>query len=494
MGLIGRVDFMKREHLIENKGFIGRLVERDLLGEISRQDQAAILIIYGRRRIGKTELIEQTYRCRNLIKFEGIEGQRQTEQMRVVMQQLAEYVQQPLLKKIQVSNWTEVFAHIYEYTKQGEWTIYFEEVQWLADYQDQFISELKFYWDNYWRKNPDIILILCGSSPSFMINHVAHSKALYNRSQYELSLKEFNLLEAKKMLKKDSNREVMDAYLTVGGIPAYLLYLKKDSSVLLSLCKNSFRPNGFFTNEYQRIFISSLADNPNYQKIIEYLSKNRFATRNELLSHLKIKTGGRISELLMDLELCGFINKYTPYYLGDKTLLSRYCISDAYLQFYFKFLKPIIKNIQDGVYNEQPAKAIRIDNYYKWLGYSFERFCRRYHYIIANILRFGAVNYRSGAYFSRITEKQEKNYQIDLVFDRDDKVITVCEIKYLQSPVDVTLIAEFERKLALFPNEKHKQIHKVLIASSGANPKLAAAGYFDDIITLDDLFSPPHWK
>ena len=485
---------MNQVYLVENKGFIGRGAERNLLQEISAQNQSAILIVYGRRRVGKTELIEQTYRQRNLLKFEGIAGQGQAAQMKVVMQQLAEYVQQPLLKQVQVSNWIEVFAHIYEYTKQGNWTIYFEEVQWLADYKDQFINELKFYWDNYWRKNSGIILILCGSSPSFMINHVTHSKALYNRSQHELFLKEFNLLETKAMLKKDSNREVMDAYLTVGGIPEYLLYLKKDSSTFLSLCKNSFRPNGFFTNEYQRIFISSLADNPNYQKIIEFLSKSRYATRNELLAHLKIKSGGRVSELLTDLELCGFINKYTPYYLSDESLLARYCISDAYLQFYFKFIKPISKNIQEGVYSTQPTKAIKTDSYYKWLGYSFERFCRRYHHIIANILGFSAVNYRSGVYFSKATEKEEKNYQIDLVFDRDDHVVTICEIKYLQSAADAALITEFERKLALFPNEKHKQIHKVLIASCGVNPKLAARGYFDDIITLDDLFNPQYWN
>jgi len=484
---------MKTYHLIENKGFIGRYPEKRLLDEIAAQNRAAIIIAYGRRRIGKTELIEQTYRKRNLIKFEGLEGQDQKAQMAAVMQQLAEYAQQPLLKQIQVSNWIGVFTHIFEYTKTGEWTLYFEEVQWLADYQNQFISELKFFWDNYWQKNPGIILILCGSSPSFMINQVAHSKALYNRSQYELSLKEFNLLEAKQMLQKTSHREIMDAYLSVGGVPAYLLYLKKDSSVFLSLCKNSFKSDGFFTNEYQRIFISSLADNPHYKKIIEFLSKRRFATRNELLTHLRVKSGGSISNLLIDLEECGFIRKYTPFYLDNDSMLARYCIQDAYLQFYFKFIKPISKNIKEGMYENEPAKAIKTDNYYKWLGYAFERFCRRYHYKLAKILGFSAVHYRSGVYFSRQAVQQQPDYQIDLVFDRDDHVITLCEIKYLQSPADISVITEFDRKLALFPNPQHKQIHKVLISSSGANPNLISRSYFDDIITLDDLFNPQHW-
>ena len=317
---------MKSMYITENKRFIGRFPEREFLENIVKKEQAAILIVYGRRRIGKTELIEQTYRQRNLVKFEGLEGQNQTRQMEAVMRQLVEYTDQPLLGKVEISCWTDVFKYFFEYTQTGQWTIYFEEVQWLADYQDQFISELKFFWDNYWRRNPGILLILCGSSLSFMINQVAHSRALYNRSQYELPLTDFNLIETKAMLKKHSNREVMDAYLTVGGVPAYLLYLNNSSSVFLSLCNESFKKSGFFTGEYQRIFISSMAGNPNYKKIVSFLSKKRFATRDELLSHLQIKSGGRISDLLTDLELCGFIGKYTPYHLSDESILARYCI------------------------------------------------------------------------------------------------------------------------------------------------------------------------
>jgi AAA+ ATPase superfamily predicted ATPase len=485
---------MKPFYVIENKSFIGRESEQAQLFKIAKNNRSSIIITYGRRRIGKTELLEQTFRDRNLIKFEGIEGQNQSYQMQVVMQQLADYAEQPLLKQITIINWIDVFKQIYTYTKTGKWTIYFEEVQWLSGYQSQFVNELKYVWDNFWSKNPEIIIILCGSAPSFMINEIAHSKALYNRSQYELPVNELNLIEAQELLNKNSLREVMDAYLTIGGIPAYLLYLKQESSIFLSLSQNAFIPMSFFSNEYQRIFISSLAENPNYQKIIEFLSKQRFATRNKILAHLKEKSGGRLTELLNDLELCGFITKYSPYYLSDESTLSRYCIQDSYLQFYFKFIKPIAKNIKDGVFKNNPTATIKMDTYYKWLGFSFERFCRRYHYVIANILRFGAVHYRSGAYFNRKMIQQDQNFQIDLVFDRDDHVITICEIKYLLSPVSSQVISEFERKLKSFPNPQNKEIHKVLIAGFGANTKVKESYYFDQIITLDDLFNRVYWK
>ena len=177
--------------------------------------------------------------------------------MRALMSDLAGYANEPLLRGVSVSSWQDVFRYIFRYIEKGEWTLYFEEVQWLAQYKTGFISELKFAWDNYFRSNHQLIVILCGSSPSFMINQVAHSKALYNRSQHEIALEPFDLNETKQYLKKMSIRNVMDAYLTVGGIPVYLERLAQQSSVLLSLCKNAFAKNGFFVGEYERIFISS---------------------------------------------------------------------------------------------------------------------------------------------------------------------------------------------------------------------------------------------
>ena len=477
----------------ENQQFIGRQREIRLLHEIAERQTPAIVITYGRRRIGKTELLEQSYRKRNILKFEGIEGLDQSSQRQRVMQQLAIYTEQPLLRDVRVDNWTDVFRHIYDYIKEGMWTLYFEEVQWLACYEQDFVSELKFVWDNYFRHNAQLIVILCGSAPSFMINEVAHSKSLYNRSQHEIALRELNLIETKQLLSGQSDREVMDAYLTVGGIPEYLLRLRDRTSIFTSLCRNAFEAEAFFSTEYKRIFISSMASNENYKKIIEYLSKQRFATRDEILTHLKIASGGRFSELLQDLITCGFIEKYTPFNLSEESIVARYAISDNYLQFYFKFIKPIAKQIEQGAFNNNPVKAIKIDSYYQWLGYAFERFCRKYDRVIANILGFSAVHYQAGPYFSRSINHQTPGYQIDLAFDRDDNVLTICELRYQKDRVNKKIVNEFERKLALLDNPKQKTIHRVLIAFNGVDESVAQQGYFDNIITLDDLFNVHYW-
>jgi len=454
---------------------------------VGQAGEPAIVIVYGRRRIGKTELLEQAFRTRHIIKFEGIRNKTEEQQRSHILWQLSEYANNPLLAKVQVNSWVEVFKLIYDYLKQGEWTLYFEEIQWLADYKETFISELKFAWDNYFKRNKKLLLILCGSSPSFIIKHVVKSQSLYNRSQYELPLREFTLAETKQFLKNRSNREVMDAYLLVGGVPEYLKWLTQDSSVLMSLYHATFKPGSFFLNEYQRIFISSLTDNKHYQAIIEFIAKQRFVSRKEILKHLKLSSSGAVTELLQDLELCGFIEKYTPYNLNEDSLLARYAISDAYLQFYYKFVKPLRKQIEQGDFIEQPTFAIKTDTYYKWLGFSFERFCRKHHGLIAKILGFNAVQYRSGVFFNRNTNQEIPDYQFDLVFDRDDRVITLCEIKYLQGTVSPKVIAEFERKLEYFPNKNNKTLHKVLITSEGADLSLIKKGYFDRIITLEEI-------
>jgi hypothetical protein len=477
----------KRIKKMEN--FVGRLAEWKRLAAVGQMNEPAILVVYGRRRIGKTELLEQVFATRNILKFEGIRGKSQEEQKTHVLWQLSEYMQNPLLAKLKMDTWVEVFKLICDCVPEGKWTIYFEEVQWLADYKDAFISELKFAWDNYFRHREGWLVILCGSAPSFIVNQVILSKSLYNRSQHELHLKEFGLEETRQFLAPRSHREVMDAYLTVGGIPEYLKWCKNSSSVFTSICKNAFIPDSFFSREYERIFVSSLAENKHYKTIIQFLANVRFATREEILNHLKISSTGTLSNLLKDIELCGFIEKYTPYNLNEESHLSRYCISDYYLQFYYKFIKPIDSEIQRGSFQENPISAIKMDGYQKWLGFAFERFCRHRHQLIAKILGFSGIHYLAGAFYNKKTQKNDPGFQFDLIFDRDDRVITLCEMKYAQTKIGIGVIEEFERKLELFPNQKKKTVQKVLITTEGANDALITRHYFDRVITLDDLFT-----
>lgn len=469
--------------------FVGRKEELKYIAGAAHKKEAGILVIYGRRRVGKTELIEHALHDRNLLKLEGVEdGDTQAQKVRVLYQ-LSKALDDKHITHMQFGTWLELLDFIASKVSKGKWTLYLEEVQWLAEYKNELISDLKYVWDNAFRYNPELLIVLCGSSPSFMRNQVVHSKALYNRSIYELNLREFSPIEASELLKNRSIREVMDAYLTVGGIPEYLKRIHAHSSLQIGICEESFKKDSYFSNEKKRIFISSFATNIYYQEIIDYLSQVKFASKQEIEKCLHTKGGGNLTNVLRDLESCGFIERYVPYQMESNSHLVRYCIADSYLRFYFKFIAPLYERIQQGDFNRNPLHALNKESYQKWLGLSFERFCRQHSQIIAGIIGFSAVRYKSGAFFNRKTIKQQSGYQIDLIFDRADHVLTICSIKYTQAKIGTEVIEEFENQLKLFPKFESKTMEKVLISASGATDALVDRAYFDRIITLEDIFA-----
>src|SRR5690606_10338282 len=228
--------------------------------------------------------------------------------------------------------------------------------------------------------------------------------------------------------------------------PESLKWITKESSVFVSLCKHSLMSGSVSSREYERTFASSTATNKYYGPMMYILTVKKVAHQAELEGLLEASSGGSLTNVLVELEKSGFIAHYYPFNLEENTVLTRYTIDDNYMQFYCKFIKPLQKNIASGAYDNNPRNALKVDSYIKWLGFAFERFCRKYHYVIAKILYFSGVHYRSGVFFSRATDKENPGYQIDLIFDRADNVYTICEMKYLQGKVGTSVIAEFEKK------------------------------------------------
>jgi len=459
------------------------------LDQIRYEDRARILIVYGRRRVGKTTLLEDAFAERRLLKFEGVEGQSAQYQKKLILDTLADASNNRALSKVSASesSWIDVLRFIAEVVAAGEHTIYFEEVQWIANYDDEFVAALKYCWDNYFQKNPKLILILCGSSPSFMVKKVLKSKSLYNRAQHELHVEQFSLHEMYEFLGERRNiKEIFDARLSVGGIPEYLNYLTSHSSVYLSLLHNSFRKGAFFATEYERIFVSSLAQKPEYRAVVEFLSKRAHATRDDIAAAISVKKGGGLSEVLRDLDLCGFIAAYRPLGSTPNGKLVRYTIADNYAQFYARFVAPLRVRIDSGEFDRHPERALPLPDYEQWLGLSFERFCRRYPHLIARVLGFDGIEYQSGALFNR---SSDPGFQIDLAFNRADKVLSLCEIKFGSSPItkqDATrALKRFEQATEI---QGRPRTQRVLITAADVSSDVSSGPYFDRIIRLNEIF------
>jgi hypothetical protein len=321
-----------------------------------------------------------------------------------------------------------------------------------------------------------------------MVNKVLRSKSLHNRSQHELHVKPLPFAEARKLLpSRTSLREAFDAYLLVGGIPEYLLRLGERSSCYLSFAHEAFSENGFFVNEFERMIVSSLAHNPDFEKILRYLAKVSFCDRKELARILGISPGGELSRLLQELSLCGLIRQYVPLDKPENSLLQRLSIADPFLRTYFKNIAPRLTRIRHGSYNKAPESAVSYSELSAHLGYAFETLCVTKSAVIASTLGFSAVDYRAGSYFSRVASREIKNYQLDLIFQRADQVHTISEIKYSLMPVDASVIAPFERAISLYSRRVKQRVERVLITAAGATESLKRKGYFDRVLTLAEL-------
>ena len=468
--------------------FVGRFEELEKLQRIGNLNQSAIVIVYGRRRVGKTALLERAFADRNLLKIEGLEQGGLQTQLRSAVQQLAAQLPGQPITSWNPKNWTDLLRLIGDVVKEGRWTLYLEEYQWLSSYRSQLTAELKLAWDNWLRANPQLVMILCGSSPSFMINKVIRSKSLHNRSQHELHVKPLPFEDARKLLpSKVSLREAFDAYLLVGGVPEYLKRLGSQSSCFLSFAHEAFSTDGFFVNEFDRMLVSSLAGNPKFAAIIRRLAKVNFSDRSELAKALKISPGGELSRLLDELVSCGLVRGYTPLDKPANSLLQRFSLADPFLRTYFRHIVPRLSQIREGAYNKAPASAVSFSELSAHLGNAFEQLCVTHTAAIAAQLGFAAVDYRAGAYFSRVAAKELKGYQLDLVFQRADHVHTICEIKYTIEPVESSVITPLERAVKIYSEKFNERLDRVLISAAGASPALVDRHYFDRVLTLEQL-------
>jgi AAA+ ATPase superfamily predicted ATPase len=476
--------------ILKNNDFVGRVQEWKRLERIASAKTSSIVVVHGRRRVGKTELLEQFFRDRNVVKFEGIEGQDEGYQRRAFAMQLADYLGTSSALVDAAESWTKLLRILAEETARGPWTIYLEEFQWLATYRPTLVAELKYSWDNHLRRNPELILILCGSSPSFMTTDVVRSRSLHSRSLHEIPLGPFSLTEATQFLAGGHEPlDVLQIYLSIGGIPEYLQYFRGEKSVPLALCRESFLPGGYFVSEYERIFVSALADRPEYRKVINFLATVRFASRQETARALGMRSGGGLTTILENLERSGLIESYWRFGSSAGSKLKRYAIKDHYLQFHGRFIRPVLKEIERGAFVDQPTKPLNLSAYQQWLGYGLERFVRHHAHQLAAHLGFSAIDYRAGPFFSRADLNDGRGYQVDLVFDRADRVLTVCEIKYTRAPVGVAVIDDLERKiermLASSRSLARRAIHRVLVAPNGATESVRNRMYFDAIVGLE---------
>jgi len=468
--------------------FIGRKKELRLLHGIISANRATIGVVYGRRRIGKSELIKKAFEKQRVLLFEGLENRPKQDQIDNFLFQLFYQTKKEFHNK-SVKSWREAFLLLYEELKVRPAHVVFDELQWMANYRSEIVSELKPVWDLYISEIRDITLILCGSIASFIIKRVVKSNAFYGRTDLVIHLKNFLLPDTKEMLRGKGVSEIIDAQMLLGGIPKYLDLVREKPSIRIGIEELAFTETGYLTDEYERIFLSHFGRNPEYEEIVRVLARHPYGLfRQRISEEAVIDRGGGLTTHLKNLESAGFISSVTPFHKGHNSRLLKYYLSDAYLRFYFSFIRPNLKKIKSGIHTSMFGQIAQSGSFSGWMGRSFEYLCIEHAAKISEILGFPGIEFTFGPYF-KAPKDDSPGVQIDLLFDRKDNVITLCEMKYSLSPIGTNIIEEVERKAEILQAKfKNKTIQKVLISRSNPTGDLTSSGFFYRVIKPEEFF------
>jgi len=456
--------------------FVGR--DRELKQLCTTLDQAkpSISVIYGRRRVGKTALIRKVLEGHPALFFEGLENQTTSEQIANFCLQLAKQTgSEPVSRP---KSWREAFLLLEPVLQKAPACIVLDEFQWMANYRSPIISDLKMVWEQYLSHIRGVSLIMCGSIASFMLKNVVRGSGLYGRTDRVIHLREFSLSESTQMLPDYGIEELLDAYMILGGIPKYQELLHGYPSLYLAIEDIAFRENGFLVDEFDRIFVSHFGRNEDYARIIGVLAAHPYGLCRKALSEAaNIDLGGGMTRNLADLESAGFIRCIRPIGRPVNTRLIKYTLSDAYLRFYYSLMRPEMTAIRSGISTLRFASLVQKSAFHGWRGRAFEVTCTHHAPMIAKALGFHGIEYSFGPYFRSAT-RDTKGLQVDLVFDRADNVLTLCEMKCSRNPIGKTVVDEMEKKAALlreaFPN---KTVQNVLVYHGSITRSVSQSPY-----------------
>ena len=469
---------------------IGRKQELEILEECLGSGRPEFLALYGRRRVGKTYLIKEFFNETFSFYATGVNGENKKYQLRAFKSALEKYGDPD---RTIPKDWFEAFERLQKLLqrdevvrdyKSGRRVIFLDELPWMDTPRSEFKSAFDFFWNSWGSSQKDLFLIVCGSATSWIMdNIVKDTGGLYNRITRQMRLMPFDLSECEQLLKLNglrySRKQVVESYMIFGGIPYYLNYLRPQYSLAQNVDMLFFQESGPLRYEFGQLFSALYKKSDKYIAIVRELSKKTGGlTRAELLEGGKTVEGKELTECLESLEQCGFIRKYRDF-TKEKSGY-HYQLIDSFVLFYLRF-------IEKGKVDTW-TEYILTPAYYAWGGLAFERVCLMNMKQIKKALGISGISSRESAWKSK---KKEGGAQIDLLIDRKDDVINVCEMKYTQEEfaIDAGYEKELIHKLEVFREETgtKKALWLTMITYAGVKNN-----EYKDVVmselSIDDLF------
>ena len=467
----------------------GRVKELELLEKAARDEQSHFIAVYGRRRVGKTFLIREAFHYRFTFQHAGLsEGG--------LKEQLFEFeasLRDSGGESNKPGNWLEAFEDLKSLIREStekKKVIFIDELSWMDTPRSDLMMALENFWNGWASARQDIVLIICTSATSWMLSKVIHSKGgLYNRLTEQIHLVPFTLGECEQYVRSKGivmNRsQILQCYMVFGGVPFYWTLLEKGQSLAQNIDRVLFSEDAPLRDEFKYLYASIFRNPTCYLKIIQTLAKRKSGlTREEIIQYAEIPNSGDLSRKLDELESCGFIRRYTV--SGKRKKGSIYQLIDFFTLFYYTFMTE--RPTEEHFWSNQ----INTPRMNTWLGLSFERVCLLHVPQIKQKLGISGVYTEAHAWYGTADpEKGIHGSQIDLLIERRDQVINLCEMKYSDSEYTITekvdcSIRNKIHDLVTATGTKYA-IHPTLVTTYGLVPN-SYAGDIQAIITMEDLF------
>ncbi len=484
--------------MMTKKSLVGRKEELKLLDRLYKSREAEFLAIYGRRRVGKTFLITQYFKDKGIFfEITGSYNASEDEQIENFHRQYcALFKQEKQIKR--PKTWSDAFDNLtneLEKISSGQKIIlFFDELPWLASDKSGFLQALDHYWNLYWSRLDNLLLVVSGSAASWMISNIINNTGgLYGRLSAQLRLNPFTLSEIKEYFQSRNidltNKQICEIYMVTGGIPKYLSYVEPGMSAAQNIHKLCFTPQSPLLTEFHKLFHSLFHHSHVHIEIVKTLAKKRQGmTRNELLKKAGLKTGGWSSEILRELEESGFILIFPQ--TGKNIKESFYYLIDEYSLFYLNWIDDVKSIILHGLEKDYWIKKQTDPSWKSWSGFAFECLCFKHVSKIKEALGISAVLTEVSHWKS--FENGKKESEVDLVIDRADQCINLCEMKFHNSTFTVTktYAKELLRKQVLFAEKTKtkKALFTTLITPYGAKENANYLEAVDNQINIDSLF------
>lgn len=474
--------------------FVGRRQELENLSRQAKKNIASLVVVMGRRRIGKSRLIEEFCKgqCYWFVGLAPTPKTTRKSQLREFARQLGALLKMP---SIQAGDWGTLLSLLAQHTQRGKVIIVFDEISWIGSKDPDFLGQLKNAWDLQFKKNPNLTFLICGSASAWIDKNILSSTGFMGRVSYTLSLEELPLSDCNGFWHKAADRfSAYDKFKILsitGGVPRYLEEIQPEYSAEENIRNLCFKKEGLLVNEFGQIFSDLFGKrSERYKHIVQALVQGSLEY-GDVCKKLGVKKSGLISEYLNDLIKSGFISK--DYTWNPKTgvaspLLFKYRLKDNYLRFYLKYIEPKLPEIDRNIYQMKALNAL--PGWASIMALQFENLVLNNRVFIHTRLRLSPDDIVvENPYFQHPGTRQ-KGCQIDYMIQTRTNVLYLCEIKFSRDTLRNDVIEDVKNKLSRLSIPRGMSYCPVLIHVNGVSDAVLDSGYFTEVIDFSEVLAP----